>query len=124
VKRNQESTRRSRYTVAILWIVAAFGLLAVGVIAEAMIASTSWGWTFPTAGFVGYVFAFRRGLLVWSPQGIAAPWQRALEGGWGVGPMTRSTKKPQDERPEARLVRGAFQREAAMQNPDARPRRL
>ena len=83
-------------------------------------ASKSWGWVFPIAGFVGYVFAFRRGLLVWSPQGIGVTWQGARGGGWGVGPMTRSAKGPQNERPAARLVRGAFRQGAAVENEGAR----
>ena len=49
--------------MAIAWISAAFALLAFSLIAGAIATRESGAWEWPAAGFVGFVLAFRRGLL-------------------------------------------------------------
>jgi hypothetical protein len=68
------------------WILVAFGLLAVGLVGGTILFAwkSRWGWIFPAASFVGYVLAFRRGLLLWNPA-IDRTWRRYL---WLEGDIT------------------------------------
>jgi hypothetical protein len=63
----------------------------------------------PLAGFLGYVLAFRRGLIRWDPEGLDSIWRDAVE------PRTRNSGNqpqtpdhPQMERREVRILRGEF----------------
>jgi hypothetical protein len=69
----------SRYAGAAAWILIAFGLLAVGLTAGTIPGPRSWTWTIPSAGFVGYVIAFRQGLLAWSRGEIDRIWRDQSE---------------------------------------------
>jgi hypothetical protein len=81
MRTNHESQRESKHAGPIAWTLAAFGLLAVGVIIGALAAGKAWAWAAPVAGFLGYLLAFRQALLalVSSPEAIDGAW-RALEG--------------------------------------------
>jgi MFS family permease len=52
-----------------LWFLVGFGFLAAGLVGGTIMFAwrPAWVWPFPVAGFVGYVLAFRRGLLLWNP---------------------------------------------------------
>lgn len=74
MKMNHGAAKRSPYARAVAWCVAAFALLATGVVAGAM-AGKEWKWIFPVAGVVAYVLAMRHGLRVWSPDGLDLLWR-------------------------------------------------
>jgi hypothetical protein len=61
------------------WILAAFGSLVAGLAGGTIMFARrpDWVWPFPLAGFLGYVFAFRRGLLLWNP-GVDRTWREYL----------------------------------------------
>jgi hypothetical protein len=69
------------------WILAAFGLLLAGVAGGT--ALYAWrsdiGWTVPIAGFAAYLFAFRRGMILWNPE-IDRTWRQYLWVKPGVNP--------------------------------------
>jgi hypothetical protein len=111
----RKSTRRSRYSLAVVWILAAFGLLAMGVIAGALTAGSHWSWAFPIASFAGYLLAFRRGLYVWRPEGFDGIW-RLLE---SPGTRRRMPKLERSRRDAggARRIRGNFPVAVAGQSP-------
>lgn len=51
------------------WILAAFLSLVAGLVGGTIMLAgrPDWAWPVPAAGFIGYVFAFRRGMLLWNP---------------------------------------------------------
>ena len=55
----------------------AFGALIVGLAGGtiAFAGKTEWAWIFPPASFVGYILAFRRGMLLWD-RNIDWIWRR------------------------------------------------
>lgn len=60
---------------SVAWIIAAIGFLVAGVLTGAVLGQRAGDWALPVAGFVGYVLAFRRGMLardadkIWRDQG-------------------------------------------------------
>jgi hypothetical protein len=65
----------SKHAGAAAWIVIAFGLLVAGLMAGAIVGIRVGSWIIPFGGFVGYVLAFRQGLLAWSRGGIDGIWR-------------------------------------------------
>jgi len=61
------------------WILGAFGSLVAGLVGGTIMFAwrLDWVWPFPLAGFIGYVFAFRRGMLLWNPS-IDRTWREYL----------------------------------------------
>ena len=59
------------------WILAAIGLLVAGLVGGTLMFAwrPDWMWPFPLAGFIGYVLAFRRGMIRWNPN-IDRTWRR------------------------------------------------
>jgi len=119
----QTSTRSSRYVSASAWILVAVGLLIAGVLGGMIVAGRSWAWVFPLAGFSGYVLAFRRGLLVWNPEGLDSIWRDAVE------PRTRKSDnqpripgRSRIARREVRILRGDFPIRPAGGSPGAENR--
>ena len=68
-----------KHVGAIAWILIAFGFLAVGLTAGAIPGPRIWTWIIPSGGFVGYVIAFRQGLLVWSRGEIDRIWRDGFD---------------------------------------------
>ena len=61
------------------WIIASFGFLVAGLVGGTImfVWEPDWVWPVPAAGFVGYLLAFRRGMLLWSPN-IDMTWREYL----------------------------------------------
>jgi len=93
MKTNGQAGRRRRH---IVWIAVAFGCLFTGLIGGAVL--YAWRpeltWVAPTAGFVAYVLAFRRGMLFWNPH---------LDATWRHGAGSKPIEKPSSEDPEKTL---------------------
>lgn len=53
----------------IIWILAAFGVLIAGLAGGTILFAwrSAWAGVVPLAAFLGYILAFRRGLLLWNP---------------------------------------------------------
>ena len=84
----------------ILWFLVAFGFLAAGLAGGTIMFAwrPEWMWPFPAAGFIGYVLAFRHGLLLWNPN-IDRTWREyfwrdrdasVFAGNLRVGPTARA----------------------------------
>src|ERR1700752_3821043 len=75
--RGSSSWRKARRDTA--WFLLAFVFLAAGLVGGTILYGwrPDWAWPFPVAGFVGYVLAFRRGLLLWNPN-IDRTWRQYL----------------------------------------------
>ena len=73
------STPRAGDGSSLLWFLVAFGFLAAGLVGGTIVFAwrPDWMWPFPTVGFVGYIFAFRRGMLLWDPE-IDRTWRQYL----------------------------------------------
>jgi hypothetical protein len=61
------------------WFLASFGLLLAGLAGGAILHALRWdfAWTVPIVCFVGYLLAFRRGMLMWNPR-IDRTWRARL----------------------------------------------
>ena len=61
------------------WIIASFGFLVAGLVGGTIVFvwEPDWAWLLPAAGFAGYILAFRRGMLLWSPN-IDMTWRQYL----------------------------------------------
>jgi MFS family permease len=64
---------------AVYWILTAFGFLVAGLAGGTVLFAwrPDWVWPFPVAGFIGYVLAFRRGMLLWNPN-VDRTWRQYL----------------------------------------------
>jgi hypothetical protein len=111
------------------WILASFGFLVVGLAGGTIMLAwmPDWVWPFPLTGFIGYILAFRRGMLLWNPN-IDRSWRRYLwldrdtaaeegrpENGRGNDPSGEAgdlqVVRPEPSRPprhELRVVRTSF----------------
>ena len=80
--REKPVTNRRR---AIVWVLVAFGFLIAGLAGGTILLAwkREWAWVFPVASFIGYLLAFRRGLLLWNPK-LDRTWRRYL---WLEGEM-------------------------------------
>lgn len=78
---------------AAIWVLASFGLLVAGLAGGALALAWRplWAWPFPAAGFLGYLLAFRRGMLLLDP-GIDSSWRHHawIEHGPGPGHVRTS----------------------------------
>jgi MFS family permease len=74
---NHEPAGTANRRRGVFWILVAFGLLAAGLVGGTLMFlwRPDWVWPFPVAGFVGYVLAFRSGMLLWNPN-IDRTWRR------------------------------------------------
>ncbi len=94
--------RGSRSRTAAAWIVVAFGFLALGLVGGTVVFAwrREWGWLIPVASFVGYLFAFRRGMIQWNPA-VDRTWRQYL---WLESEMTAEDAVPRGvEDPERTL---------------------
>jgi len=59
------------------WILASFAFLVAGLVGGTILLEwkPEWVWLFPVAGFIGYVLAFWRGMLLWNPN-IDRTWRQ------------------------------------------------
>jgi hypothetical protein len=59
------------------WILASFGFLVAGLVGGTImfVWKPDWVFPFPAVGFIGYLLAFRRGMLLWSPNIDMTWWQ-------------------------------------------------
>src|ERR1700719_2596468 len=89
-----------------LWFLVAFGFLAAGLLGGTILYAwrPNWAWPLPVAGFVGYVLAFRRGLLLWNPN-IDGTWRQYL---WVDGPQgepnSNAAEEPSGSAKDLRIV--------------------
>jgi hypothetical protein len=90
----------------ILWFLVAFGFLAVGLVGGTIMFAwrPAWVWPFPVAGFIGYVFAFRRGMLLWNPN-IDMTWREYL---WLERETVSEDGRPADGRDDPSRVAENF----------------
>jgi hypothetical protein len=88
--RKGEVGRERKQASGIAWIAVSLGFLVAGVLAGASMAGSAGVWALPVAGFVGYILAFRRGMLSWNADRV-----------WRV--PARAREKPEDEIPEQSL---------------------
>lgn len=70
------ATRRDE---GLSWMLGAFGLLVVGLAGGTIFYTWSkdFAWPFPAACFIGYILAFRRGMMLWNPE-IDRTWRHYL----------------------------------------------
>jgi hypothetical protein len=61
------------------WVLVSVGFLVVGLVGGTIMLARmpDWVWPFPPAGFIGYILAFRRGMLLWNPN-IDRTWRQYL----------------------------------------------
>jgi hypothetical protein len=87
---------------ALAWILAAFGFLLAGVADGSVLYAQGSvaGWTVPVAGFVAYLLAFRRGMILWNPR-IDRTWRQYL---W-LEPGESARKDARDPDATIRLLR-------------------
>jgi MFS family permease len=77
IRTNDARGQQRKCATGIAWIVAAFGFLVAGLVGGTVVFAwrPDWVWPFPVAGFIGYVLAFRRGMLLWNPN-IDRTWRQ------------------------------------------------
>lgn len=71
--------RRDRSRAGAAWTAVAFGFLVVGLVAGTIVFAwkREWAWLIPVASFVGYLLAFRRGMILWNPA-VDRTWRQYL----------------------------------------------
>jgi len=97
MNKNEEETNRGT-----AWFLAAFGLLLAGVILGAALptAKSNIHWLPSVAGFIGYLLAFRRGMVLRNPR-IDESWRHSPRR--GAAPAT--PPNPLDPEATVRLLR-------------------
>jgi hypothetical protein len=88
--RKGDFVRQRKHASGMTWIAVSLVFLAAGVLAGAVLNGRVGAWVPPVAGFVGYILAFRRGMVSWNADRI---WREP----------TSADEEPEDEAPEQRI---------------------
>jgi len=103
--RERELGREGKQASGITWTAVSLGFLAAGVLAGASMNGSAGAWVPPVAGFVGYILAFRRGMLSWKVDRVWHEPASVREEQEDEGPEQSLRAKSRLRRPSMRVVR-------------------